>query len=85
MRHLGLTPIAGGFALATIPAMNTATHVEVLAANALVNFVRAQLAPWTQPEDMDAATVGVLLQALEFATPGLSAKARAALVEGNDE
>lgn len=65
--------------------MNTATHVEVLAANALVNFVRAQLAPWVRAEDMDAACTGVLLQALEFSTPGLSQRARAALLEGNDE
>ena len=65
--------------------MNQAEAVENLAANALCNWVRAQLGPYTKPGDMDAATVAVLVTALEFATPGLSQRARAALLEGNDE
>lgn len=69
----------------TIAAMNTAEHIETLAANALCNWVRDQLAAWTKPEDMDAATAAVLCRALEFATPGLTPNARAALMEGGDE
>lgn len=79
------TLIAQRFALATIQRMNQAEAVENLAANALCNWVRAQLGTYTRTDDMDAATVAVLVTALEFATPGLSARARAALLEGNDE
>lgn len=69
----------------TIRCMNTAEHVETLAAHQLCNWVRAELAAWTQPADMDAATVAVLLRALEFSTPGLTPSARAALMEGGEE
>ncbi len=64
--------------------MNTAEAVEVLAANAVCNWLRARLSAWTNPEDMDAATAAVLCRALEVATPGLAPSARAALMDGSE-
>lgn len=63
--------------------MNNADRLESLAASDICARVRTLLERETSPQDIDAAVAAVLCRALEFATPGLSPRARAALMEGD--
>ena len=53
---------------------------ELLAANWTRNFAKARAAHNTQKRDEDAATVAILVRALELATSDLSPAGRARLL-----